>query len=157
MMFGFLKKESSGIAAPVSGICRNITEVADKAFSSKAMGDGFAVEPDGDTVVAPVSGEIVMIFPTNHAFGMKTKSGIELLVHIGIDTVSLNGKGFTALAKKGDKVKAGAPVVRLDRKQLQNTEIDLTTMVVFTDGYDKPVNLDCYGDRVEAGQILIQD
>ena len=67
------------------------------------------------------------------------------------------GAPAKAIVQKGDKVKAGAPVVRLDRKQLQNTEIDLTTMVVFTDGYDKPVNLDCYGDRVEAGQILIQD
>ena len=156
-MFGFLKKENRGIAAPITGICKNITEVADKVFSSKAMGDGFAVLPSGNIVVAPVTGEIAMIFPINHAFGMKTKEGTELLVHIGIDTVSLNGEGFTALVKQGDRVKAGTPVIRVEREKLMEKGVDLTTMVIFTEGYNRPVQLECYGKQVEAGEILIQD
>lgn len=155
-MFGFLKKESRGITAPVTGICRNITEVNDKAFSSKAMGDGFVVEPESDTVVSPADGEIAMLFPTGHAFGITAKSGAEILVHIGIDTVSLNGEGFHALAKQGDKVKAGDPVIRVDREKLLEKGVDLTTMVIFTGGYDRPVETDCYGKRVEAGQTVLR-
>ena len=152
----FAKKKQKEIIAPAAGKIVHLEEVPDEAFSGGGMGTGFGIDFHGKNVYAPADGTVEVCFPTGHALGLTCEMG-EIILHIGIDTVSLNGKGFTALAKKGDKVKAGAPVVRLDRKQLQNTEIDLTTMVVFTDGYDKPVNLDCYGDRVEAGQILIQD
>lgn len=157
-MFSLFKKgkEVKGVVAPVSGICINIADVSDQVFASKAMGDGYAVKPEDDQICAPVTGEITMLFPTKHAFGMKTKSGIEVLVHIGIDTVSLNGVGFKAIAKEGDKVNAGDPVVTVDRAALEAKGIDLTTMVVFTDGYDKEINLEYYGKKVDAGQLLIE-
>jgi glucose-specific phosphotransferase system IIA component len=155
-VFGFLKKDSKDIVAPVTGTCIAITEVEDKVFSSKAMGDGFAVVPEDDTIVSPITGEIVMTFPTKHAFGVKSKEDVEILVHIGIDTVNLNGEGFTMLAKEGAKVKAGDPIVRVDRTALTQKGVNLTTMVVFTGGYEKEVNLDTCGQKVEAGQVLIQ-
>ena len=130
-MFGFLRKESSAVAAPVSGRCIRLEEVADKVFSSKMMGDGFAVIPKDDTAVAPVDGEIVMIAETKHAFGIKTKAGMELLVHIGLDTVDLKGEGFTVLAKQGSRVRAGEPVIRFDREGLEKKGIDMTTMVIW--------------------------
>lgn len=155
-MLGFLKKDSKEIVAPVTGTCISITDVEDKVFSSKAMGDGFAVVPADDTIVSPITGNIVMTFPTKHAFGVKSKDDVEVLVHIGIDTVNLNGEGFEMLLKEGAKVKAGDPVVRINRTLLEAKGVNLTTMVVFTDGYQKEINLDTCGQKVEAGQVLIQ-
>lgn len=155
-MFEFLKKVSNEVAVPVTGTCIRIEEVPDPVFSGKMMGDGFAVIPESDTVVAPMSGEIAMVADTKHAFGMKTKSGVELLVHIGLDTVNLNGEGFTVLIGPGSKVKAGDPVIRFDRTGMEEKGLNTTTMVVFTAGYEKPVETGCYGQKVEAGQIVIR-
>lgn len=152
----FHKKEEKGIVAPCTGICVNLSEVEDPAFASKAMGDGFAVKPEEDVICAPMSGTVTMLFATKHAFGLKSRSGIEMLVHIGIDTVSLNGEGFTSLVKEGAKVTAGDPVIRVDRKALEEKGVNLTTMVLFTDGYDKEVQLTLYGQKIEKGQLLIE-
>ena len=76
--------------------------------------------PSNDTIVSPVTGEVITVFPTKHALGIKTKSGVELIVHIGIDTVNLNGEGFTALIKQNDKIKAGQPLVKLDMSVLKD-------------------------------------
>ncbi len=158
-MFGLFKKNQDSaegtVAAPVTGKCIAIDQVADAVFSSKMMGDGFAIVPTGDTVVAPMDGEIVMIPESKHAFGMQTKDGIELLVHIGLDTVNLNGQGFEVLAKQGSRVKAGTPVIRFDRSFMEGQGIDLTTMLVFTGGYDKPVVLSCEGQTVNAGDKVL--
>ena len=155
-MFRIFKKESTNICSPVKGTCIPITEVKDQVFSSKMMGDGFAVIPENDTAVAPVDGEIVMIPATKHAFGMKTKAGVELLVHIGLDTVELKGEGFTVLAKQGRKVRAGEPVIRFDRELLEKKGIDMTTMVIFTGGDEKEINLKVYGEKVNAGDVVLE-
>jgi len=155
-MFGFKKTNNNPVVAPVSGKCIPMEEVPDEIFSTKMLGDGFAVEPSEETVAAPVTGEIVMIPETKHAFGIKTKSGAELLVHIGLETVGLNGEGFTLLSKQGSKVKAGTPVIRFDKAFLEAKGINTVTMVVFTEGYDKPLNLDCYGQNVKAGNTMIE-
>ena len=156
-MFGFLKKESGGVAAPVTGKCIRIEEVPDAVFSQKMMGDGFAVIPSGDTVAAPVSGEIVMVAQTKHAFGMKTKSGIELLVHIGLDTVELNGEGFTVLAKPGSRVKAGEAVIRFDKAFMEGKGLNMTTMVIFTGGYDREIKISQFGQDVTAGEVVLPE
>lgn len=155
-MFGFLKKDRKVIVAPVSGKCIPIEEVSDPVFSTKMMGDGFAIVPSEETVAAPADGEIVMIPDSKHAFGLKTKSGVELLVHIGLDTVNLNGEGFTILQEQGAKVKAGTPIIRFDRKFMEEKGIDLTTMVIFTDGKDGEVSLSRYGQTVKTGDELME-
>lgn len=102
------------LVSPVTGDVVPLEEVPDEAFASKAVGDGVAVKPTGKTVVSPAAGTIVKIFNTNHAFCLETEKGAEIVVHMGIDTVALNGQGFTRLVEEGAEVKAGDPVLEMD-------------------------------------------
>ena len=153
-LFNWKKKEE--FVSPMTGILHPMEEVPDPVFAEKLMGDGFAVIPKDDTAVAPVDGEIVMIAETKHAFGIKTKAGMELLVHIGLDTVDLKGEGFTVLAKQGSRVRAGEPVIRFDREGLEKKGIDMTTMVIFTGGYEKDIDLEAFGQEVGAGEAVLE-
>ena len=119
---------------PVSGKIIPITEVEDAAFSSKAMGDGFAVVPSDGKVYAPFSGEISVCFPTGHAYGIKCANGKEILIHIGMDTVELNGEGFTSHVKQGDVVKQGDLIAEVDLDVLKKNNKPAVTPIVFTDG-----------------------
>ncbi|HBW13400.1 MAG TPA: PTS glucose transporter subunit IIA [Proteiniclasticum sp.] len=131
-MFGLFKKEGA-LVAPISGKTVDITTVPDAVFAEKMAGDGLAIDPTGDTVVAPADGELTMLFGTKHAFGMTLDKGVQILVHIGLDTVSLNGEGFTALKNQGDMVKKGEPIVKIDRELIQSKGLSLITPVIFTD------------------------
>ena len=155
-MFEFWKKEESEIAAPADGICIRLEDVPDEAFSTGKMGDGFAVQSTGDTVVAPVDGKIVMIPETHHSFGIETKNGAEVLVHTGLNTVRMLGEGFTVLAEQGETVKAGDPVLRFDRALLESRGRDLTVIVTFTTGRVKMDDLGCFDREVKAGDILVK-
>ncbi|MDQ0363193.1 PTS sugar transporter subunit IIA [Breznakia pachnodae] len=115
-----------------------ITDVNDEVFASKAMGDGVAFKLKGDTIYAPASGKLSVLFPTGHAFGIAMNNGVELLCHIGINTVEANGKGFTALKTQGDYVIAGEPVIKLDLKELEKT-YDMTTMLIVVKPNEKQV------------------
>ena len=133
-MFGFFKnKNENVIYAPVKVTCIDITEVDDIGFSSKMMGDGVAIVPIEGIVTAPCDGKISMIFDTGHAFGMEANNGAEILIHIGIDTVNLNGEGFEILKKPGQKVKRGEPVIRFDLEKVKKL-YDTATMVIMTNG-----------------------
>lgn len=153
-MFNFLKKSSAKLVAPVDGRCIHIEQVSDPAFSSKIMGGGFAVVPTGDTVVSPVDGEIVALPGSMHAVGLHTDGG-EVLVHIGIDTVMLGGRGFKALKSKGSRVKAGTPMIRFDSKVMSEGGLDMTTIVVFTEGESPEILPEMYDKQVKAGQPLL--
>lgn len=131
-MFGLFKKEGA-LVAPISGKTVDITTVPDAVFAEKMAGDGLAIDPTGDTVVAPADGELTMLFGTKHAFGMTLDKGVQILVHIGLDTVSLNGEGFTALKNQGDMVKKGEPIVKIDRELILSKGLSLITPVIFTD------------------------
>lgn len=162
-MFDFWKKKGTKPAAFSVRACGDdeivalakgrmfpIDEVKDAVFSAKMMGDGVAFELGEDCVCAPANGEINMIFPTGHAFGMTTKEGVELLVHIGIETVALEGAGFKVLVKEGAQVKAGDPVVKVDRAWIKGQGVDLSTMLIVTDDNGKTITFRSYGD-VELG------
>ncbi len=157
-MFGFFKKKDTPfrVAAYVDGKCIAITDVLDDVFSKKMMGDGFAIIPENDVIVSPIDGEIVTIFPTKHAIGLQSANGVEIILHIGIDTVNLNGEGFQVLVKDKAKVKIGQPIVKIDKDFIKEKGYDLTTMLVFTNGYDKEINLSYFNEDVKAGQVLIQ-
>ena len=121
-MFGFLKRKPRVIKAPVDGMLIPIEEVDDEVFSAKMAGDGIAIMPIGDTFVAPIDGVITKIFSTNHAFSIKSKQDMEVLVHIGLETVALKGEGFERLAQEGDEVTAGTPIIKVDLNYIQANE-----------------------------------
>lgn len=130
-MFGFFKK-SYKLVAPVDGKVVNLSEVPDQVFAEKMAGDGLAIDTTGDTIVAPADGVLSMIFKTNHAFGVTLSNGAELLVHIGLDTVALEGAGFERLAQEGQSVKAGDPVIRINREEITAKGYSLITPVLIT-------------------------
>ncbi len=134
MLKFFSKSKKIELKAPFKGKIVSITEVPDPVFSDKMLGDGFAVMPEGDVVdvLSPVSGVIVNIFPTLHAFGIKTEEGVEVLVHIGLETVALKGLGFTKLKNEGDRVAAGEAVITVDFSVLKNENKEIITPVVIT-------------------------
>lgn len=138
-MFGFFKNRKnkevtndSKLLAAVSGKILPLSEVPDPVFAQKMAGDGVAINPTGDVVVAPADGELSLVFNTKHAFAMTLDNGAELLVHIGVDTVSLEGQGFEQLAEAGTKVKAGTPIIKIDREFIKSKGLSLMTPVLIT-------------------------
>lgn len=153
-MFDLFKKTLSFVA-PVSGKVIDLSQVPDDAFAQRLVGDGAAIDASGEIVVAPVDGKLEMIFRTNHAFGIKTSNGIEVLVHIGIDTVDMDGKGFERLTQEGSYVKAGQPVIKIDKSFIEASGKKLITPVLITNT-ESICNLKCfYKDIVEAGKDKI--
>ena len=118
------------VYAPTEGKLIDITEVKDPVFSDKVIGDGMAISPTDDLVCSPIEGTIETIFPTNHAFIVKSGSGIQVLVHIGLDTVELKGKPFTRLKNVGNKVKSGEPIIKSNYKLILKNKLDPTVIVV---------------------------
>lgn len=121
------------IASPLSGTVMELSEVPDEAFAEKLMGDGAAILPDSDVVCAPDDGKIAFVFDTGHAIGFETTSGLNILVHVGIDTVSLGGSGFEVLVAEGQSVKKGEPCIKLDLKYLRAHAPSLATPVIVTE------------------------
>lgn len=134
-MFNFFKKKSTKetkLVAPVTGKAIDLSQVPDKVFSQKLAGDGIAIDPTGDIVVAPADGTLTLVFNTKHAFAITLDNGAELLIHIGIDTVSLNGEGFEQLIEAGSKVKAGTPIIKINRDFISSKGFSLITPVLVT-------------------------
>ena len=129
-------------------------EIKDEAFAGESMGQTVAVEPSDGLIASPANGVIEMIFPTAHAFGLRMNDGTGLLIHIGIDTVKLNGKGFTVLKKQGDTVKAGEPVVRVDLNALKNAGYSSQTIIVVTEPVEEGKLLEFaeFGKKVSRGE-----
>lgn len=122
--------------SPIVGEVVALSEVNDPVFSSGVMGQGFAVKPSKGVVYAPADAEIAIAFPTGHAYGLKTDNGAEILIHVGIDTVSLNGKGFEAKVSQGDRVRAGDIIGTFDSEVIAANGLDDTTMVIITNTMD---------------------
>lgn len=154
----FGKKDSVSkevkIYAPLSGEIVNIEDVPDVVFSEKIVGDGIAIRPNGDVMVAPVNGTIGKIFETNHAFSIESDEGIELFVHFGIDTVELKGEGFTRLATEGQKVKVGDPVIQFDLALLEAKAKSVLTPVVISN-MDEINNLEKHSGEVIKGESVV--
>lgn len=154
----FNKKEDDfEVVAFVSGTCIKLEDVHDEVFSKKMMGDGLAIIPEDNIIVSPVDGIIETIFPTKHAVGIKMKDGLELILHIGIDTVLLKGEGFETLIKDKTKVKKGQPLIKIDKDMLEEKGYDLTTLLLFTSGYEIKKIFPYYQQKVKSGDILIKE
>lgn len=146
---------STELVSPLDGELLPLSEVKDEVFSSGAMGEGVAIEPSQGVLHAPDDGRVVMTFPTGHAIGMKTKDGAEILMHIGMDTVNLQGKGFETLVDKGDEVKAGDELVKFDIDEIHSAGYIVTTPIVVTNSKDyEKVSVVCQGE-VKVGQEIL--
>ena len=124
------------IISPIVGQAVALENVNDPVFSSGAMGQGIAVKPSQDVVYAPADAEVTIVFPTGHAYGLRTANGAEILIHVGIDTVSMNGEGFNHKVAQGDKVKAGDVLGTFDSAKIAAAGLDNTTMVIVTNTAD---------------------
>ena len=140
------------VVAPIAGTVIDITDVPDPVLSKKSVGDGFGIgTPPGGTVVAPVTGTVIMVAKTLHAVGFKTESGLQFLVHLGIDTVELEGKPFTLTITKGDEVKAGQDIGVMNVEAIQAAGKDTTTVVTVTNTTKKLDHIDVNTGPAEAG------
>jgi N-acetylglucosamine PTS system EIICBA or EIICB component len=143
------------LVAPMSGEVVSLLQVPDAAFSSKAVGEGLAIRPTGKLVLAPADGVIAKIFNTNHAFALIADNGAELIVHIGLDTVKLGGKGFTRLLEQGSRVKAGDAVLELDLEYLTANAVSIISPVVVSNVEQFDGVIDLTVGQVEAGKTAL--
>ncbi|WP_313127915.1 PTS sugar transporter subunit IIA [Anaerocolumna sp.] len=125
-----IKEKTNTILAPVEGYACSLKEVNDPTFNQEILGKGIAIKPAKGRVVSPVNGTVTLVFETKHAISITRDSGEEILIHIGLDTVDLKGKYFTAHVKEGDKVKAGDLLVEFDLEKIKEAGYDVTTPVV---------------------------
>ncbi|NLZ48222.1 MAG: PTS glucose transporter subunit IIA [Clostridiales bacterium] len=123
-------KKKIDLVLPISGEVVSLTEVNDYLFNKKIMGEGAAIKPDDNFVYSPVDGEIVLVYDAKHAIGIKTEEGLQILIHVGIDSVKLEGKGFASYVKVGDKVKAGDKILFFDREFVERQASTITPLVI---------------------------
>lgn len=128
------KQTEETVYAPLTGSLLNLEDVPDPVFSQKMMGDGMAIEPAEGVLVSPVDGDIIQLFHTKHAIGIKSATGMELLLHIGLETVSMNGEGFEAFVKEGDKVKVGDKLITFDLNLIKEKAASTITPIIITNG-----------------------
>lgn len=150
-MIHFFQDKTCKIYSPVNGRSIPLEQVPDPVFSAKMIGEGLGLVFDGDTVCAPCDGEILVLMPSKHAFGIKAKNGAEILVHIGLDTVNLNGEGFTALVAVGDQVKAHQSIIQIDRETMRQKGVSLTTPMVVSNGEQYTVEI------IKSGDVTTED
>ncbi|WP_157454416.1 PTS glucose transporter subunit IIA [Carnobacterium maltaromaticum] len=143
------------LVAVADGKVLPISEVPDPVFAEKMMGEGFAIDPTSDVIVSPISGTLIQVADTLHAYGIQSDSGVEVLVHVGLDTVNLQGKGFEAKVKIGDAVKKGDPLVKIDREYLIANAPSIVIPVIVTNGNMEAYNYDFKGSgNAVAGETV---
>ncbi|MDD7280702.1 MAG: PTS glucose transporter subunit IIA [Erysipelotrichaceae bacterium] len=155
-MLSFLKKnKNKQLVAVIDGKCIPIEQVNDQVFASKAMGDGVGIVPNGNVVVSPCDGNLTMVASTKHAFGLTGKDGIEVMVHIGIDTVALGGNGFTVLVEQGCDVKMGQPIIEFDAEFMKSHNLDMTTMMIVLNEASHGVKEKYSNKNVKCGKDIV--
>lgn len=153
-MFNFFKK-SNNLVSPISGEIVDLSQVPDPVFAEKMTGDGVAINPTGNTIVAPADCTVSLIFGTKHAIGLTTDTGLELLIHFGLETVTLNGEGFEPLVEQGQKVKVGTPLMKVDTDLIASKGLKLITPFLITNvDAVKSLNVST-GIKAEAGKDVV--
>lgn len=143
------------IASPMMGDIVKLEDVPDEVFASGAMGKGIAINPAEGTVFAPANGEVTLVFPTGHAIGMRTENGAELLIHVGMDTVSLEGKGFKTYVEVGDKVQVGQKLLEFDLATIREANLPVISLIIVTNSADFDDVLTTQEARVNTGDYLL--
>jgi glucose-specific phosphotransferase system IIA component len=143
------------IAAVTSGKLIELGNVSDEVFAKKMMGEGYAIEPSGSQIVAPFDGKIAFVFPTRHAIGLISDSGVEVLIHVGIDTVQLKGECFESLVCEGQNVKTNQSLLNVDFDGIKKHGFLTTTMVVVTSGQTQDITyVKLTGDVIQGDTVL---
>ena len=155
-----VKKESAlnkkvNIYSPMKGQVIDISKVNDDSFANEVTGKGVAIIPESGKVAAPFDGTVSMVFNTKHAIGLTSKEGIELLIHVGIDTVKLEGKHFNALVKRGDPIKKGELLLEFDKEAIQKAGYDCTTPITVTNSADYLDVIGVEEGKVETGERIM--
>lgn len=132
----------SDLLSPVDGVMIPAFQISDSMFAEELLGQTIAIEPKNGTIVCPVNGIVEVAFPTKHAFGIRGNDGNAYLVHIGVDTVTLNGKGFNMFLKQGDTVKAGQKAVEVDLELIRSSGLDVTIILIVTDRISENFSVD---------------
>jgi len=154
-MFGLFKAKKQNIVSPADGDIVKLEEVKDEVFSSKMAGEGVAIIPRSNTFVAPISGVVSKIFSTNHAFSIRTNRGVEVLVHVGLDTVALKGEGFKRLVEEGEKVSLGKPIISADLEYIKSQGKSIVTPIVINS--EKSISIVIQNNHtIREGEALIE-
>lgn len=154
-MFGFLKRKVREVTSPVDGQVVALESVDDEVFSQKLVGDGVAVIPMSNMFKAPIDGVVSKIFSTNHAYSIKSPKDLEVMVHIGLETVALEGKGFTRIANEGDEVKAGDVIIEVNLAYIREHAKDIITPVIIMEESDVK-EIDKKLTIVKAGDMIME-
>ncbi len=149
----FSNQDDNSVVAMCSGKYVKNSDISDKTFADELLGKTIAIEPSDGEIVSPISGTIEVLFPTKHAFAVRSKDGTGYLVHVGIDTVNLNGKGFISLKNQGDKVKAGEVVLKVDLATVKES-CPITTMLIVSEPVDNKTYDFIDFETIEKGQII---
>lgn len=146
------------VVSPATGILISAAQIQDPMFCQEMLGQTIGIIPEEDTIVCPVNGVVEVVFPTGHAFGIRRNDGSAYLVHIGIDTASLNGKGFISYLKVGQKVKAGQKAVKIALNKIRKQGYDTTVMLIITEKANENDNVQYMkNSHVKKGQIINQE
>jgi len=154
-MFGFLKRKTREIKAPVDGQVVALESVDDEVFSKKMVGDGVAIIPMSHQFTAPIDGVVSKIFSTNHAYSIRSQKDLEVMVHIGLETVELQGEGFTRIAKEGDLVKAGDIIIEVDLPFIKKHAKDIITPIIISAESDVQ-EIDKHVSVVKSQDIIME-
>ncbi len=128
-------------AMPIDGAVLPLSEVPDPVFAQEMMGPGFAIDPSGDTICSPVNGKVVSVFPTKHAIGLESETGVEILIHVGLDTVKLNGEGFDLLVENEQAIHRGDALLKIDVEYIKANAPSAITPVIFTNTEKEKIHL----------------
>lgn len=140
-MFSKLFNKKLQVIAPITGKVIGLKDVPDPVFSEKMMGDGIAIVPEGGSILSPVEGKVILTAETKHAIGIQAKDGTELLIHIGLETVTLKGEGFRCLVHEGETVSIGEPLIEADWAFLKEHAANIVTPIVITNGQAKKIEV----------------
>lgn len=148
--------ENATVYAPVSGEVKDLGKVNDPTFAQEIMGKGIAIVPNQSKIVSPVKGKVTLVFSTKHAIGLRSEEGTEILIHVGLDTVKLDGKYFNALVETDQEVEVGTPLLEVDFEQVKAAGFDITIPIIVTNTSEYQEVLALTEGQVETGEVLIK-
>lgn len=153
----FTRRKNIQLVAPVDGVVISLDQVADPIFSNRMMGEGIAINPTGNEIIAPANGTITMISKTNHAIGLTLESGLEVLIHVGLNTSSLKGHGFTPHIKQGQKVETGTLLLGFDAKYIEEKGKSLCIPIILLNAKERQLSCLSQGTCVQAKQSVLME